>query len=377
MCEHTFDIIVLNREQTFVFVRGSGVSVFGIHMKKAHLEKDVKQFQQRFATEAACMRALMAARWPDGFCCPRCRGRRAYPIPSRRLFQCAACKYQASLTAGTVFENTRTPLTKWFLAMFLISRWEGITAVELRRWIGVTYKTAWSMLSKLRYAMSRKCSRTLLDGIVRLKTVTYTLNLPWSPTRAYSSVIGASLNEQGEPVRIHIERLPDSKPHAQHGEMYSLPELRQAIASFQQRHVSPDAEDVQVSIKPFEKPRFHVLRLVAHSAARWVQETFHGIAGKHLQAYLHEYCYRFNHQPENSIEIGWKCTVKDGNDTDQHGNRAVEEGNRPERHGNRTVEHGTRAVFDALLRLCVTLSPLTYADIVSGRAKLVSQAAVH
>src|SRR5574337_2154898 len=82
------------------------------------------EFLGCFGTEAACVEAIQRARWPDGFACPRC-GERAHCVlggGSRRLFQCNACRHQASLTAGTLLGSTKLPLTKWFLAMYLTAR---------------------------------------------------------------------------------------------------------------------------------------------------------------------------------------------------------------------------------------------------------------
>jgi hypothetical protein len=87
----------------------------------------LRQFQRQFADEAACREYLEACRWPDGFRCPRCGHRRAFPLRAWRRRECANCRYQVSLTAGTVFHRTRTPLTLWFWAAYLMTtdkRWD-------------------------------------------------------------------------------------------------------------------------------------------------------------------------------------------------------------------------------------------------------------
>ncbi|TVY11929.1 transposase [Paenibacillus cremeus] len=94
----------------------------------------LKHFQELFGTEEACADYLFHAKWPDGFSCPRCGSHHAYKTATRRLplFECAHCRHQTSLTAGTIFENSRTALTKWFLALYLVSQLEtGISAVAL------------------------------------------------------------------------------------------------------------------------------------------------------------------------------------------------------------------------------------------------------
>ena len=80
------------------------------------------QFQKKFGTEKACQKQLFRLRWPEGFKCPRCGQAEAYFHSKRHLYQCKSCGYQASLTAGTVFHKTRTPLTKWFWLIWLMGR---------------------------------------------------------------------------------------------------------------------------------------------------------------------------------------------------------------------------------------------------------------
>jgi transposase-like protein len=82
--------------------------------------KNLHEFRRQCATEEACEQYLAACRWPDGFVCPRCGHRRAYPVAKRR-WQCAECRHQVSLTAGTILHNTKTPLIQWFWAAYLMT----------------------------------------------------------------------------------------------------------------------------------------------------------------------------------------------------------------------------------------------------------------
>jgi transposase-like protein len=130
--------------------------------------KNLHEFRRQFATEEACERYLAACRWPDGFVCPRCRHRRAYSIAKRR-WQCADCRHQVSLTAGTVLHNTKTPLTQWFWAAYLMTTDKrGVSALWLQRQLGLRrYETAWMMLHKLRRAMVN-AAREPLHGDIEL-----------------------------------------------------------------------------------------------------------------------------------------------------------------------------------------------------------------
>ncbi|CAI6070874.1 IS1595 family transposase [Cohnella sp. JJ-181] len=127
-------------------------------------------------SEEDCAGALFAAKWPDGFRCPRCAHPHYYKVSSRgrHLFECRSCAHQTSLTAGTVLEGTRTPLTKWFQAMFLMQI--GINAKLLAELIRVTYKTAWLINHKLRHAIGEwdrmrplEGDLQLLGGLLRLR----------------------------------------------------------------------------------------------------------------------------------------------------------------------------------------------------------------
>ena len=129
------------------------------------------EFLQCFGTEAACGEAVRRARWPDGFVCPRCGGSNHCIIvgAGRSLFQCHACHRQTSLTAGTLFDSTKLPLTRWFLAIYLISQAKtGLSALELKRDIGVSYPTAWLMHHKIMSAMAAREAQHRLSGDVQV-----------------------------------------------------------------------------------------------------------------------------------------------------------------------------------------------------------------
>ena len=116
----------------------------------------VVSFLERYGSERACEVAVQRARWPAGFECPAC-GAKAHSVFERagaRLWQCSACRPQTSLIAGTVFASTKLPLRTWFLAIFLLTQSKNnISALELKRQLGVCYRTAWLVKHKLMQAM--------------------------------------------------------------------------------------------------------------------------------------------------------------------------------------------------------------------------------
>ncbi len=125
----------------------------------------------RYSTEGECEAALFAARWPDGFVCPNCSATAAWPFRRGRQAyrQCTACGYQCSLVVGTVFENTKLPLSLWFLAINLMrqSR-KNVSAIELMRQLGVSYPSARLMRRKLMAATRGRKGGQLEFDVVRL-----------------------------------------------------------------------------------------------------------------------------------------------------------------------------------------------------------------
>ena len=130
--------------------------------------KSLMEFESQFKSEGDCIDYLVQMRWPQGFVCPVCESRKAWRT-DRRLFHCAACGHQVSITAGTVFQGTRKPLQMWFRAMWWVtSQQNGASAKGLQQSLGLgSYQTAWAWLHKLRRAMVRP-GRDQLSGLVEV-----------------------------------------------------------------------------------------------------------------------------------------------------------------------------------------------------------------
>ena len=130
--------------------------------------RTLMEFESRFFSEAACLEYLIQMRWPDGFVCPSCDGRKAWQT-GRMLFHCAQCDRQVSATAGTIFQGTRKPLQMSFRAMWWVtSQKNGASAKGLQQNLGLgSYQTAWAWLHKLRRAMVRP-GRDRLSGLVEV-----------------------------------------------------------------------------------------------------------------------------------------------------------------------------------------------------------------
>lgn len=130
--------------------------------------RSLMELESRFSTEEACRDYLASLRWPNGFVCPRCANQGAWPKKTT-LLECMACGHQASVTAGTIFERTRTPLPIWFRAIWwVVTQKNGTSALGLQRVLGIgSYETAWTWLHKIRRAMVRP-DRDRLNGRVEV-----------------------------------------------------------------------------------------------------------------------------------------------------------------------------------------------------------------
>src|SRR3954471_6695897 len=126
--------------------------------------------RERCGTEEACRVALCAMRWREGLTCPACGGRGFCELKARKVFQCNRCKRQLSLTAGTVFQDTKLPLTTWFAAIYHLAQGKNeISSVELGRRLGVKQATAWLVKHKLMRAMAeREAGKPKLSGRVEV-----------------------------------------------------------------------------------------------------------------------------------------------------------------------------------------------------------------
>jgi transposase-like protein/ribosomal protein L37AE/L43A len=271
--------------------------------------RDLQEFDERFGTEEACRNYLVKLRWPGGFVCPHCGGTKAWEIRVI-LWQCCACKKQTSVTAGTVFQDTRTPLRVWFQAMWwLTTQKNGASALGLQRVLGLRkYETAWTWLHKLRSAMVRP-GRDLLCGRVEADE-TYLGGLEEGhPGRGTQEkvLIGVAVEEVGKRsgrIRLGVLRTASAA---------SLQGFIQAnIATGSTVHtdgwsgylgLSKLGYTHEVSVVRTTKahdllPRTH---LVISLLKRWLLGTHQGAVGhKHLAYYLDEFTFRFNRRTSSS-----------------------------------------------------------------------------
>ena len=166
------------------------------------LPSDLPSFLERFGTDEKCRAYLFRARWPDGFRCAGCGHDRAWAHKARLIDECAACGKQHSLLAGTIFEQTKTELARWFLAIYLVTASKGgISAMELKRQMGFgSYQTAWTWLHKIRKAMVAPGARRWPRGSRRTR--------PMSAALGPAAAAGARRARPGSPARSRAAGAP-------------------------------------------------------------------------------------------------------------------------------------------------------------------------
>lgn len=267
--------------------------------------RNLMEFEARFSTEEACRDYLFQLRWSDGFCCPRCNHDKAWPIGDV-LFQCASCGYRTSVTAGTILQNTRKPLTLWFRAMWWItSPKSGTSALGLQHILGLgSYETAWTWLHKMRRAMVRP-GRDRLTGKVEVDE-TYLGGLEEGVRGRKTekkALIVVAAQEIGRGIgRIRLKRVKDASAQSLHTFIEEVIEPGSIVhtdgwdgyAGLERMGYIHNVTVLRKHKKSASDllPRVH---RVATLLKRWLMGTHQGaISHEHLDYDLDEFTFRFN-----------------------------------------------------------------------------------
>ena len=178
----------------------------------------LSEFVERYGTEAPCEKALEQSRWPDGFVCPECGGREhsRFVADGRHYWQCSKCRTQSTICSGTLFHASKLPLTKWFQAFYLVTQNKNnISALSLKRHLGVSYTTAWRAKHKLLEAMRRRESRRLLQGVVFADDAVLGGEHAGKPGRGSENkwpfMAAVELDDNGCPGHVRFDPIADYK----------------------------------------------------------------------------------------------------------------------------------------------------------------------
>jgi ribosomal protein L37AE/L43A len=267
------------------------------------------EFRERFGTEEACRQALFEMRWREGLTCPGCGGSSFCRLKTRRLFQCNRCKKQVRLTAGTVFQDTKLPLTVWFAAVYhLTQAKKGISSIELGRRLGVRRQTAWLVEHKLMRAMAaREAEKPKLSGRVEVDDAYLGGERPGGKRGRGAAgktplVAAVETTAEREPRRLRLTVVKGFR--------------KKEVERIAKRDFAPGANVVTDGLSCWpavEKAgceHFPMVTGAGKRAANWapfrwvntclgniktaIAGTYHHVSTKHAQHYLTSYAYRFN-----------------------------------------------------------------------------------
>jgi transposase-like protein len=255
---------------------------------------------ERFGSEEKCRAYLEELRWPDGPECPRCEVPTTVSrIEKRRQYECDACRYQFSVTAGTLFHDSHLPLWKWFLAVYLMSESrKGISAKQVQRMLKVSYKTAWYLCHRIRDAMGED-EQPLLRGIVEVdETLLGGKRKGYGHGYRGNKATIAGAVERGGEIRLRL--VPNTRRKSLEGFITSSVDDEAAIYTDELKSYDgiSGARHETVEHKSEEWVRGQVHTNTVESAwsllKRSVVGTYHHMSVKHLPAYLDEMEFRFN-----------------------------------------------------------------------------------
>jgi len=268
------------------------------------------ELMEAFPDEQSCVDHLTAIRWRNGEYCPYCGGTELYHFSDRRNHKCKACKARFSIKVGTIFEDTKLPLRKWFLAMWLItSHKKGIASTTLAKDLGVTQKTAWFMTQRLRYAIRTKSFNAPLEGTIEADEMYHggrERNKHASKRTGGKqggsgkvAVLGL-LQREGE-LRTTIA--PDTKGETLQGIIKANVVPGSALMTdshhaFRRLGSIYDHERVNHTLGEYVRGSFHTngIESVWALFKRQIIGTHHFLSAKHFGRYLGEMTWRFNNR---------------------------------------------------------------------------------
>ena len=258
----------------------------------------------RFGNDDECRDYLESLRWPSGVACLRCRDTDVHELGKYNRWTCRGCRYQFSVTTGTIMHDSHLPLRKWFLAIYLMCESKkGMSANQLKRTLGVSYKTAWYLCHRIREAMGNDpLSGPTLVGIIEVDETMVGGKRRGDNWRENKHWVAGAIERGG---RVRLERIPNVK--------------RDTLHAFIERTVKDEAEaiytdDLKSYIGIGDDETRH--ETVNHSAEEWVigdvhtnsiegvwslfkrsiVGTFHKMSVKHMDRYLEELEWRHNNR---------------------------------------------------------------------------------
>lgn len=264
------------------------------------------EFIEKYGTEEACRESVYKMKWASGYFCPEC-GCTKYCQLARGNYQCNRCHHQTSLIVGTIFQGTKLPLRKWFLAMYLLTQHKkGVSALQLSRDLGVNYKTAWSVKHKLMQTMMERVQEKKLKGRVEMDDAY--LGGEHSGKRGRGSenkfpfIAAVETTDDGKPIQIQLRRVNgfrtcEIEAYAKTSLVPSSHIFTDGLACFagvtlagcQHTAIVTGGGKSCVEIEAFKW-----VNTVLGNVKNAMTGTYHAIRKNHASRYLAEFEYRFN-----------------------------------------------------------------------------------
>ena len=270
--------------------------------------KTLLEFAERFANEEACLEYLFKIRWPEGFRCPRCGQQEAWS--TKRGFRCVRCDLQTSVTAGTIFQDTKMPLRLWFWAIWhLTTQKYGANAQGLQRVLDLgSYHTAWILLHKLRCAMVRP-GRSRLLGKIQADEIYIGGEKPGKRGRgaAGKALVVVMVEVKGNKIgRIRLKHVPDASGASLESAVKESVEPGSTVhtdgwGGYGGLSKLGYAHEVIRKEAVVGKNLLPKANRIASLLKRWLLGTYQGrVESSHLDYYLDEYTFRFNRRTSRS-----------------------------------------------------------------------------
>lgn len=265
-------------------------------------------FQATYGTIQQCKEQLFRYRWPHGFICPKCSSTKYYNIAKRDLYQCCQCRYQCSLTSGTIFSSSKIPLTVWFLAIFFLTQSkEGISSLKLSRFLGVSANAALRIKHKLQLVMKTADDSEPLSGLIQVDDA-YWGGVKRGGKRGRGApgktpfIAAISKNEKGHPIHIRFSRIGSFTANeignwaVKHLQGKSIV-ITDGLASFLEFERLGHIHGSVVTKGAYKSPHFITfkwLNTAIGNIKTAIRGTYHKLSHDHLPRYLAEFCFRFN-----------------------------------------------------------------------------------
>lgn len=264
-------------------------------------------FLSEHGTEEQCFKALMNLRWPEGFVCPKCECKAYCRLKNRHIFQCNACRSQTSVTAGTIYHSTKLPLTKWFLATYLMTQSKsGISQLELARQLGVSSNTGAMVYHKLAQVMMERDSQKPLSGTIEID------DAYWGGKKKGKRGRGS---ENKTPFVAAIEK--DTGNHPIHIKLSVVSGFKkEELKRWSKKHLSPGTMAISDGLRcfagikeagfshkmvvgsntkdPKKSAPFNWVNTILGNLKSALSGTYHKLSSAHLPRHLATFQYRFN-----------------------------------------------------------------------------------